>query len=215
MGVSLCWKERFFFEHRRRRRQFENHFKNETMAPRARAKAATSSARGRLKDLTNGDEDKKTKPAKAAAKVSNTTTIKTQREKRCPDSRPSRMTASVVAMEASAEKKETHQSEKDEPIVLKTSRQQRHNKRRRTTTTSNNNNNNNNNNLEDDDLDVTCDETTRSLPAKRKLLTRRGANQTKRVEVEGKKKLSSFKFFFKFKMFLSLSLSLSLYIYIF
>jgi hypothetical protein len=176
------------------------------MAPRARAKAATSSARGRLKDLTNGDDDKKTKPTKAAAaKVSNTTTIKTQREKRCPDSRPSRMTASVVAMEASAEKKETHQSEKDEPIVLKTSRQQRHNKRRRTTTTSNNNN------LEDDDLDVTCDETTRSLPAKRKLL--RGANQTKRVEVEGKKTL--FQIFFSNSKCFSLSLSLSLYIYIF
>jgi len=183
------------------------------MAPRARAKAATSSARGRLKDLTNGDDDKKTKPTKAAAKVSNTTTIKTQqREKRCPDSRPSRMTASVVAMEASAEKKETHQSEKDEPIVLKTSRQQRHNKRRRTTTTSNNNNNNNNNNnLEDDDLDVTCDETTRSLPAKRKLL--RGANQTKRVEVEGKKTL--FQIFFSNSKCFSLSLSLSLFTYIF
>jgi len=181
------------------------------MAPRARAKAATSSARGRLKDLTNGDDVKKTKPTKAAAaKVSNTTTIKTQREKRCPDSRPSRMTASVVAMEASAEKKETHQSEKDEPIVLKTSRQQRHNKRRRTTTTSNNNNNNNNN-LEDDDLDVTCDETTRSLPAKRKLL--RGANQTKRVEVEGKKTL--FQIFFSNSKCFSLSLSLSLFTYIF
>ena len=121
------------------------------------------------------------------------------------------MTASVVAMEASAEKKETHQSEKDEPIVLKTSRQQRHNKRRRTTTTSNNNNNNNNNNLEDDDLDVTCDETTRSLPAKRKLL--RGANQTKRVEVEGKKTL--FQIFFSNSKCFSLSLSLSLFTYIF
>ena len=203
MGVSLCWKERFFFEHRRRR-QFENHLKNETMAPRARAKAATSSARGRLKDLTNGDDDKKTKP-----KAANTKTTTTQhREKRCPDSRPSRMTASVVAMEASAEKKETHQSEKDEPIVLKTSRQQRHNKRRRTTTTSNNNNNNNNN-LEDDDLDVTCDETTRSLPAKRKLL--RGANQTKRVEVEGKKTL--FQIFFSNSKCFSLSLSLFTYIF--
>ena len=172
------------------------------MAPRARAKAATSSAsvaaRGRLKDLTNGDDDKKTKKPKAA-KVLN----KTQREKRCPDSRPSRMTASVVAMEASAEKKETHQSEKDEPIVLKTSRQQRHNKRRRTTTTSNNNNNILEDDL-DDDLDVTCDETTRSLPAKRLL---RGA-QTKGVEVEGATRKPLSIFFSNSKCF-----SFSLYIF--
>ena len=165
------------------------------MAPRARAKAATSSAsvaaRRRLKDLTNGDDDKKTKKPKAA-KVLN----KTQREKRCPDSRPSRMTASVVAMEASAEKKETH--EKDEP---KTSRQ-RHNKRRRTTTTSNNNNTILEDDDLDDDLDVTCDETTRSLPAKRLL---RGA-QTKGVEVEGATRKPLSNFFFKFKMFLFLSL---------
>jgi hypothetical protein len=169
------------------------------MAPRARAKAATtttssSSARGRLKDLTNGDDDKKTKP-----KASNTKTTTQHREKRCPDSRPSRMTASVVAMEASAEKKETF----------------RHNKRRRTTTTtttSKNTNTNTNNTLEkdddDDDLDVTCDETTRSLPAKRKHLLRSGAHA--KGLVEGKKNLS-FKFFFsKIQKCFSLPLSLSL-----
>jgi len=110
------------------------------------------------------------------------------------------MTASVVAMEASAEKKETF----------------RHNKRRRTTTTTTSNNNNNNNNIleeeDDDDLDVTCDETTRSLPAKRKHLLRGGAHA--KGLVEGKKTSLSNFFFQKFKN-VSLSLSLSLYTYIY